>query len=281
MRVKHTIQTIAPSLALLCLIWASWKVIEEVLMYAPLLLCLTAALTLVPLGVQIARWDPADGRQAIHPFGLLLPITLVLIVLLWPYGELTAKQLPSLCEASVGFEIVPERPGKLAPAAKFILGASGRGNLRYQEFSNATIIYTNLQRDTDLNVLLPDWQGFYSNSYTTHFPVTRERLLEYARKSDDFPEGEAVSIANQIWARLNDIKEKRNLPKIVYRGWDEPMPSIVYWVPYNGAYLMTAALCVPVLILVSGLLACCYEPRIKPRNVKSVPGLATLTTWTE
>lgn len=273
MRIRHTILTVAPSLAVLGLIWALWEGIEAFAIYTPIYthqwLVGIALLALLPLGFQLVRWGATRGRKIPHPFGVVVPFGLLLVLPLWSAGEKIASWCPALCEVSTSLKVKPKRPGKFGPSASFSAGTSGQGNPSSYQFSLVTLIYTmypSERRKDDLYVLIPRWEGFYINSYPTYFPVTRDTILEYVEGSDDFPEGEAVQIADELWAMLNDLAVQRNMPPLVYRGWDHPGPRIVYWVPSRNIYLATAALCIPVLLVVSWLLAGWYTRYIQPER---------------
>jgi hypothetical protein len=271
MRIGHTILTLAPSLAALGLVWVQWDMVEVFAIYTPPLLIGIALLALLPLGVQLVRWRSAGGPGIPHPFGIVLPLGLLLVLPMWPVGERVASWCPALCEVSTFVEVKPKRPGKFGPSASFSAGATGQGNPSSYQFSLVTIIYTTSERrKDDLYVLLPGWEGFYINSYTTHFPVTREKILEYVQGSDDFPEHDTEAIADELWTVLHDFAAQRKMPPFVYRDWD-PRHRIVYWVPGRNVYLATASLCIPILFVVSWLLAGWYARCIQRQQESRPP----------
>lgn len=258
MRWVQTLVTVSPALAALTLGWCAWDFVEAFATYAPRWLIGVALLSLLPVVIQLLLWGLSAGRRVPHPFGVVLLLGLVLMLPLWSTGERVASWFPSLCKVSTYDEIKPRRPGKSGPTTTFSAGASGWGNPRSFEFTAVTFIYTvppSERRKDDLYVLLPRWEGFYINSYTTHFPVTRDRVLEYVRGSDEFPPGEAEALADRLWDLLLRYAERRDIPAVVYRGFDEPPPRVVYWVPGAGIYLVTSLLCVPILLALSWLLA--------------------------
>jgi hypothetical protein len=264
MRIGNTILTLAPSLAASGLAWVQWDMVEVSAIYCPLCLIGIALVTLLPLGVQLVR------RTIPHPFAIVLPLGLLLVLPMWPVGERVASWFPALCEVSTSVDVKPGRPGKFGPTASFSAQASGQGNPSSYYFSLVTIIYTMKERrKDDLYVLLPRWEGFYMNSYTTYFPVTRDKILEYVQGSDDFTEHDTEAIADELWTVLHDFAAQRKMPPFVYREW-EPRTRIVYWVPRRNVYLVTASLCIPLLFVASWLLARWYAQRIQ-RQKESWP----------
>src|SRR5262249_44721953 len=115
----------------------------------------------------------------------------------------------------------------------------------------------------------------YINSYTTYFPVTREKVLEYVQGSDDFPEGDAESITDELWTVLHDLAAHRNMPPIVYRGWGLQGRRSVYGVRRRNVYLGTAVLCIPVLLVASWLLVGWYTRSIQGQSNARPPDLGT------
>jgi hypothetical protein len=151
----------------------------------------------------------------------------------------------------------PTRPGKLDPTASFFVQASGNGNPGSYEFSLVVLHYSG-RRKQGLNVRLPQMEGCYTNSYTTSFPVTEEVLLKFVQDRDDFPNGEAAAITEQLWTVLHNLVDHNNMPTMVYNEWNQLVPRITYWVPVRNIYLATVALCVAILLGASFLLARWY-----------------------
>lgn len=257
MKLRQTIFTLVPALAALSFLWVCWDTFETFVIYGPRWLIVPAILVLMPLGVQFGLWCASEGRHIPRPFGIVLPLGLLLVLPLWPVGESLASRCPALCEVAFSVEVEPKRPGKFGPDASFSVGATGRGNPSSYEFSLVTLVYTLYpnERREDLYIRLPQWDGFYINSYTTFFPVTKEKVFEHVQGTDDFPEGEAAAITDELWTVLRDLVDQRHMPPVVFREQDPAGPRVEYWVPRRNAYLVTACLCVPILLGVSWLLA--------------------------
>ena len=272
MKNRQAFLTFAPCLALLCLLWLCWDFVEDLLSHAPTILYWLAALTLLPLVFHLASWSSSRWQKPQHPYCVVMPLGLFLVVLSFSFssiGEKVAMRIPFLCKVSTWLVIKPDRPGSSGSEAYFGFSANGRGNASSYEFSLVTVSYKGSSRKDDLYVLLPRWNGFYINSYTAYFPVTLEKVAEYVQRNDDFPERDAKAIADELWAVLHDLAERRNMPPFVYRGWQQPGERIVYWVPVNNSFLATVVLCLPVLLVISWLLAARYSRLIKePHDVR-------------
>ncbi len=264
MRWEQPFLTVTPAVAFLGLILLGWDVVETFAMYAPTWLLWIPLVCLLPLSIHICRWVWSSGKKVPHPFGILLPVGLVIVFPLWFAGERLAREIPGFCSLGTGYEVKPLRPGKVDPTATFSVGALGWGNSHYFEFTLVTFRYASAHCDDDLYVSLPQWHGHYTDTYTTNFPVTREKVLEYVRQCDEFPPGDAEVLADQLWELLQKYQEKRDMPPIVY-GSDrlpEGQPQIIYSVSGRAIYGVTLLLAVPILIIVAWFLAGWYCRRV-------------------
>jgi len=258
MRWAHTLIALLPALAMLALIWGAWGEIEAIALHVPpLILIGLALLTLLPLGVQLAIWSAAARLRPPHPFTAVLPIALFSVVLLWLPGEQVARRIPALCEVTAYDKVVTDRPDNYGSKAYFSITVSGWGNPSSFEFTSVLVVYTGPRRFDDLYVQLPQWQAHFTNSYTTHFPLTRESVLEYVRSSDDFSPEEADAIADRIWVLLQKYAEKQDLPPMAYHP-EPPFPTLSYRVPRSNNYFGAVLLGAPLLFVLSWLLAVWY-----------------------
>jgi hypothetical protein len=250
MRWSQTLATLAPTVVLFGLIWCCRTEVYGILIYAPAVLLIIPVLSLLPLIVQVAWQSLNEVSKPPRPFAIVLPLGVLLLVLLLPAAERVARAIPWLCVAQTHGEVKPDRPGKSAPAGRFLLGANGWGNTLSYEFQMVTVVYAfKDRRFDDLYVDLPRWQGHYTNSYTTDFPLTREKLAEYVRRSDDFPAGEAEAVADKMWELLLKYKERRDIPP--FGATDSPSR---YWVPPENVYLASVLLSIPLLFALSWFL---------------------------
>src|SRR5687767_6473666 len=109
---NHTLLTATPPLLLLLLAYAGWSEVEGILIYLPCAVPWIVVFSLLPLFFQLTvpgavqRQKPSEpgaaaggpspqGVRPIHPFGIMLPVGLLLPVLLWTVAEEVAKRLPS------------------------------------------------------------------------------------------------------------------------------------------------------------------------------------------
>jgi hypothetical protein len=270
-----TVATIVPSFIPLLVVYAMWGALEEV----PHIAVVVLLLSLLPLTVQLCRWGyrhaelgPSGNVEPQHPDGIVLPLGLLLVLPLWPLGERVARQIPSLCETIVGENVMTERPGKFSRNAIFSVQVHGWGNLRSFGFTGGVIVYSGRDRKfDDLYFNLPGRRGHWTNSYTTFFPLTREVVGEYVRRSDDFPPGEAEAAADVIWDALNRYAEKRDLPPMIDYFPQGEEPRIVYYVPSLTIYLASSFLAILPLAVLSWLLARWYYRRMLHTKGERLP----------
>mgnify|MGYP006877424395 CR=1 FL=1 len=100
-------EVVVPALVPMAVIFLLWPVFEYVPQSASLIVILSA----VPFLVQVVRWmlrrgrlnsSPPNAIPNFHPFGLGTPVSLLLVLPLWPLGEWVAQQIPALCDIVAG-----------------------------------------------------------------------------------------------------------------------------------------------------------------------------------
>ncbi len=232
----HTAATVTPSLVLLLAVYQTWSVVEE----APHALVFAWLVSPLPLAAQLGLLvyrQSQRGHLGVvplpHPFGLVLPLALPLIVPLWPAGEWVAKRVPAACEIVAG-ERVPTRN------AYFSVQIHGWGNPRSFDLTGGVIVYTGRGRKfEDLYFDLPGRRGRWTNSYTTFFPLTQDVVREYVRRSDDFPPEEAEAVAGEVWGVLKRYAERRDLPPMVDHFYESEESRIVSYVPASTTYFFS------------------------------------------
>lgn len=257
-------QTILPPILLMFVIYALWGIVEV----APGFVVFVFLLSLLPLLVQIglrAFNQPAETTKTTarpwHPFGLILPLSLLLIVPFLPAGQWAAKQVPCLCDLAGG-ERVPT--GK---DSYFSVGFWGRGNARSFEFTGGVTVYAGERHFfEDLYYAFPEMRGHWTNSYTTYFPLTRSVVVDYVRRSDDFPPEQAEKIADQIWDTLNRFAEKRDLPPMIDQFREGDDPRIVCYVTPVTVYLVSCLFSLIVSAVISWPLVCWNARRLPGRR---------------
>jgi hypothetical protein len=258
----HTIRTLAPSLGLLFLVYTT-REIEEVVPSYRIFLGLFA---FIPLMVQFCLWSfRKAGRRPLHPYGLVLALSLPLVALLGPVAEWTARRFPSLCVTVGGEKVTTDRPGRNSSKAIFYVGIHGWGNPQSFEMNSASIHYSGVHGKfyDALNVELPGMRGFYTNSRPATFPVTQATVLDYVRRSDEFRPGQAETIAAELWEILNRYAEKRGLPPMVDRFYESDEPRIVYYVRPDTRSLASCLLALPLLAIISWGLSLWYVRRVR------------------
>jgi hypothetical protein len=255
MRSIQTLATATPALALLGLIWLGWREVEACLIYAPAFLLVIPVLSLLPLIALLVWQSRAEVTKPPHPFAVVLPAGVLLVVLLLPVGARVASAIPWFCVAQSFDEVKPDRPGKAGPEGRFILDAHGWGNSFSYEFRLVTVMYAvRDRRFDDLYVRLPEWQCHYTNSYTTNVPLTRGKLVEYVERSDDFPPGVAEAVADKMWELLRNYKERRDIPPMG-DGTAGPNRASRSWLRGENVYLAAALLSTPLLLTLSWFLS--------------------------
>jgi hypothetical protein len=272
----HTAATIAPSLILLLAVYQLWSVVEELPQFAVFVFLLS----LLPMIAQLCLWGYRQSRQdhsgAImppHPFGLVLPLALLLIIPLWPVGEWAARQVPAVCETVVYERVLTTRPESSTRNASFSVQAHGWGNARSFGFTGGVIVYTGERRwFEDMYFDLPRRRGHWTNSYTTFFPLTRDVVGDYVRRSDDFPPEEAEAVTGQLWEDLNRYADKRDLPPMFDHFFAGEEPRIVYYVPASTIYLSSCILAVFPLTVGSWILARRYHRQVLHIEGERLPG---------
>jgi hypothetical protein len=242
------------------LIYLSLPTVTTFLMYGPIWLVGAYSLTFLPLVIQIIRKETQptpQARRSIHSWAVLLPLGPFLFFPFHTVGEAVATWFPGCCTISMWKEIQTNMRDKSGEPISFSLGGGGWGNPRSFEFTNASaMLLTRNRRFDDLSyVYLPELRGHYTNSHTTDFRITREKLLEFVEKSGDFPNGDAERIADKLWEGLHDFIERRNLPPLeYYRFGAEPVQPFTYSVTDSSICLMTIFISSPCLFVVSLLL---------------------------
>jgi hypothetical protein len=256
----HTAATLAPSLIPLFAVYLMWSAVEEV----PGVAVFVFLLSLLPLLVQLCWWGCRHNQQGNsgtvlppHPFGLVLPLGLLLVLPLGPVGEAVARQVPSLCRTVAGEQVMTSRPGRHTQKASFFVHFHGWGNPQSFEMTAAVIVYTGEGKKVDaLYVHLPGMEGHYTNSYTTFFPVKREVVADFVRQSDDFPPHEVEVVSGELWDLLNRYAEKRDMPPMTdHFLQDGEEPRIVSYPPASTVFLSSCFLSIPILTVASWLLA--------------------------
>ncbi|QEL14057.1 hypothetical protein PX52LOC_00920 [Limnoglobus roseus] len=266
----HTAATIAPSLILWVAIYQLWAAVEEL----PQFLVFVFVLSLLPLAAQLGLWFCRQIWNGLsvtvtppHPFGLALPLSLLLLIPMWPAGAWVANQVPDACETVAGEEVRTTLPTAPNRTAVFSVQVHGWGNSRAFGFNGGVVVYTGRGRPgagppfEDLYFDLARQRGHWTNSYTTFIPLTREVVGEYVRRSDNFPPGEAEAIADQIWDALNRYAEKRDLPPMIDHFHTGEGPRIVSYAPTSISFLFSCALALLPLAVGSWLLARRYCSR--------------------
>jgi hypothetical protein len=195
---------------------------------------------------------------------MVLPLALLLLVPLWPLAEWVAKQIPALGLIVTGVRVNTERPGKYSPQASFYTTFHGWGNPHRFEITSAVIVYSGVHKQfDDLYVRLPRMQGRYTSSPPgVLFPVSRQVVLDYVRRSDDFQPGEAETFANELWGLLHQYVEKRDLPPMINYFNQGPEPRIVWYVEDDTILGVACLLAILPLLLVSWVLARRYVRRV-------------------
>jgi hypothetical protein len=271
----HTFATIAPSLLLLLVVHQMWSVVEVLphcAVFVFLLSLLPLAVQLCLLGYRQSRQGPSGAVIPPHPFSLVLPLALLLVIPFWPAGEWVATQVPALCTTVAGERVMTGRPESPTRKASFSVQVHGWGNRQSFGFTGGVIVYTGQgRRFEDLYFDFERQRGHWTNSYTTFFPLTREVVGEYVRRSDDFPPGEAEVIKDQLWDVLNRYAEKRDMPPMIDQFHKGEEPRIVYYVPASTIYLSASVLAVVPLATVSWLLARRYHRRILHAKGERLP----------
>jgi hypothetical protein len=262
--------TVAPAVAVFFLVGVMWDFVSTLAIYGRHILVGIALLSVLPLIIQLVRRARTSGGRPVHPAGVMLPLAVLSLPLLWPAGERFAREIPALCEVVAGEEVGTAPPALHGPHAIFSVQPHGWGNPRGFEFSYAVVVYTGHRRFDDLHVRLSEWEAHFTNSYTTRFPLTRGALLEYVRRTDDFSPADADRIADRLWEVLRRYAEKRDLPPMRYGFSDEPAPKVVYYVPPWGVYLGTVAVVFPFLLLLAWLLAVWYSRLRWPAGRRAV-----------
>ena len=271
----HTAATTAPSLILLLAVYQLHSVVEEL----PQAAVFVFLLSLLPLIAQLCLWGYRHSRQdrsgAImppHPFGLVLPLALLLIIPLWPVGEWAAKQVPAVCETVVYERVLTRRPESSTRNARFLVQAYGWGNPQSFGFTGGVVIYTGPRRFDDLYFDMMKRRGHWTNSYTTFFPLTRDMVSEYVRRSDDFPPEEAEAVTDQLWDALNRYADKRDLPPMMDYSFTGEEPRMVYYVPAPTIYRSSCILAVFPLTVGSWVLARRYHRQVLHIEGERLPG---------
>lgn len=255
----HTAATMTPSLVLLLAVYQAWSVVEEAPHFAVFAWLLSPLPLAGQLCLQVYRQSQRGHLGAVslpHPFGLVLPLALPLIVPLWPAGEWAARRVPAACETAAGERVPTSRPQSPTRNAYFSVQVHGRGNPRSFDFTGGVIVYTGRgKKFEDLYFNLPGRRGHWTNSYTTFFPLTQGVVYEYVRRSDDFPPGEAEAVAGELWAVLNRYADRRNLPPMTDHFSEGEESRIVCYVPASTTYLASCVLAVLPLAVGSWVLA--------------------------
>jgi hypothetical protein len=266
----HTAATIAPSLILLLIVYQLWYVLDQYLPFA----LFVFFLSLLPLTAQIGLLEYRRSRQGhsgavmpLHPFGIVLPIGLLLVIPCWPLGEHVARQFPSLCVIGAGERVMTSRTTKDLRIASFYVHFSGWGNHQDFEFTSADIGYTGYrQYGEDLYVRLPCMRGHYTNWSEGLFPVSQDVIADYVRRTDDFPAQEVESIAGELWGQLNRYANHQNMPPMVAHFGEGEKPRIVSYVPSSTIYLFACCFSLLILTVVSCVLARRYCRRVRSAN---------------
>jgi hypothetical protein len=268
----HAVATLVPSLFPLFVVYQMWPAMA----YGPQVAVFVFLLSLLPLIVQLGWWGfrhTQEGNSGTvlppHPFGVVLPLGLLLVLPLWPVGASLARHVPSLCQTVAGERVMTSRPAGPTRKASFFVNFHGWGIPQSFEMTSAVVVYTGDKRFDDLYVHLPDMQGHYTNTYTTFFTVTREGVADYVRRSDDFSPEEVETVSGQLWELLNKYAEKRDLPPMTDHFPEGDGPRIVYYVPASTTYVASAFLSILLLTVPSWLLARGYYRRVLKRNFES------------
>jgi hypothetical protein len=176
-------------------------------------------------------------------------------------------------ETVAGERVPTGRPESSTRNASFSVQVHGWGSPRSFGFTGGVIVYTGKgRRFEDLYFDLPRRRGHWTNSYTTFFPLTRDVVGEYVRRSDDFPPGEVEAITDQLWEILNRYADKRDLPPMIDHFYTGEEPRIVYYVPASTIYLASCILTLLPLAVGSWMLARRYHRRVLQVEGERLPG---------
>jgi hypothetical protein len=241
----QTLAIAAPSIIPLFILYREWTALE----YGPWLAIVVFVFSLLPLLVQIAirgyelapSPDSSTSRP-IHPFGIVLPLSVMVVFPLLPLGEFIAKHVPCLCQTVAGEHILTSR--KVGDRQiSFVVHFYGWGNSKSFRFTSAVIVYTGeSQRGEDLYVRLGDRRGHFTNSYTSYFVVTEDEIAEFVRSHGEFAEQEVERITDELWALLDRYSQNRDMPPVINDFHQGSEPRIVSYVPPRTSYLVAALL---------------------------------------
>ncbi|HTU92167.1 MAG TPA: hypothetical protein VMF69_18945 [Gemmataceae bacterium] len=252
-------QTILPPVLPMLAIYALWAVVEV----APEFVVFVFLASLLPLLVQFGLWtfhQSAETRTITsrpwHPFGVILPLALLLIVPFLAVAEGAAKQVPCLCEVVAGEKVPTDKD------SSFAVHVRGWGNARSFEFTGGMVIYTGQRRFEDLYFAFPEMRGHWTNSYTTFFPVTRSVVADYVRRSDDFSAEQAEKLADRLWDTINRYAERRDLPPMTDQFGGGNGPRIESYVQATTVYLVSCLFSLLVSAFISWPLVYWYARRL-------------------
>jgi hypothetical protein len=114
-KLRLTIVTFVPAIIALVIVWGSWDAFEIPVIYLPQLLFVPISLILLPLAVHIYLWNCPNSRHIPHPYAIVLPLSFLLIIPLWPLGEMLARRCSALCEMAYYAEIKPNGCSRTDP----------------------------------------------------------------------------------------------------------------------------------------------------------------------
>jgi len=253
-----------PTLVGMLLILAMRPLLSTFYIYGPGWLIFLYLGTFLPLLINAL----APKITRLHSWTILLPTAPIWLLVFANIGKAVAGGIPQCCTISTWKKFDTSKVDESGERIYFVLGGRGWGNPSSFEFTNASVIYAKRGRQFDLSyIYLPELRGHYTHSYTTNFDITREKLLEYVTKSDDFPPKEAEHIAQELWQALNELIEKTNLPDLEPYTNTEPLPRFHYRATDFSIVLATIMISVPFLYFLS--LALTYfelRRRLAPRG---------------
>jgi len=266
MIAKHTTLVFLPCLVFLGFVGLNWQTIE----WYPTSLPMFIGLAFVPLIIQAVGQLIVGTVSGLtsqreqrpfcwHPFGIVIPLGFLFLGLCWPLAEALVARIPSMCHLAACEDVATSRRALHGGNANFHMTFRGWGNRRNSAITHLHFVYTGKERKAhDLNVNLPEMDGYYDEAYSVRFPVTPERVLEYVTSMDDFDPAEAEAIKNQIWKYVRQYADGVDLPPIERFDGPSDRRRMVYFVFGPKIYPFSVMIaCLP-LLCVSWLLARWY-----------------------
>ncbi len=272
--VLHSVLTLAPTVLFVCSIFlgpmSEW--LDEVAYIHPLgALFRMALLSLLPFCIQLLVRSCVcirEGRSAsgekedasgsadawpLHPFGVLVPIGLVVAFLPLPLGERLGAEVPQLSEVTCYDQIVTDREGTYTDNASLVLIARGWGNHRHFEIQQVAIRYSGKAPHSEIRVDLQTWEVYRIARSEQREPVTENYLRDHAAWVTGSSAEAVETYGSSMWAFLQSYATGEGLPSPTYRG---ASPSrFVYEAGRLGVCVGVLTVSMPVLVLLSWLLS--------------------------